>query len=223
MQQKVQDKNLWSGDIVVHSSSHPFENASILWLNDSIIIYWVRDDIIYYNIGTQSGNIWDKPSKLSFNAGKQLFCIGYKSNNIYESPRIAAESIPGSFAGGLKLAFYQQSQDNGERLSADELKSLIIDSLKLLKTSVEELKESELDMREQLSSLSNTHRELDKEVVKCTVKANLLESHLNQLKTFDSRLSSLEKQLEGIKSAVAGSIAPGGNSNGDKNSNGDGS
>jgi hypothetical protein len=199
-QQKVHDKNLWSGEIVVHSSVHQFDNSSIIWINDDIIVYWVRDDIIYYNIGSQSGNIWGKPSRLDFTAGRQLLCLAYRTNNVYESQRIVADNIPGSFVGGLKLAFYQQPQDNGENLSAEDLKTLILDSLKLLKASIEDLKESELEIREQLTGLENTCRELDKEMVKCTVKANYPETQAGQIKIFSKRLNGFEAELKSIRS-----------------------
>jgi len=195
-QQKITDKNLWTDEVIVHSSVHPFENASILWLNDNIIVYWVREDNIYYNAGEQSGNVWNKPLKLNFSAGRQLVCISYRTNNVYESARLAVNNIPGSFVGGLKLAFHQQSQDDANTLSAEELKNLILESLKLIKVNVEELKDADSSIREELSALSNTCRELEKELIKCNVKMNFLETHISQVKTFGSRLDEIENKIK---------------------------
>lgn len=198
-QQKMPDKNLWTNEIVIHSSVHSFENSSILWLNDSIIIYWVRDDIIYYNTGSQSGNDWSKPAKYNSSSGRQVLCMSYRTNNIYESEKLAVRDIPGSFVGGLKLLFYQPSSGNGENLSAEELKNLILDSLKLLKANIEELRETDFNAREELTKLTNGYQELEKELVKCTVKLNFLETQLNQVKSLNSRFDSINVELKNLK------------------------
>jgi hypothetical protein len=198
-QQKMPDKNLWTNEVIVHSSIHSFENASILWSNDSIIIYWVRDDIIYYNSGSQSGNSWGKPAKYYTPSGRQIACMSYKSNNVYDMEKLVAKDIPGSFSGGLKLIFHQPASDNGENLSAEELRNLIVDSLKLLKTGVEELREADSDSKEEINKLANGFQELEKELVKCTVKLNMIETQINQAKSFSSRLETLSSEIQEIR------------------------
>jgi FtsZ-binding cell division protein ZapB len=199
-QQKVPDKNLWTNEVIIHSSIHSFENASILSLDDNIIIYWIREGVIYCNTGNQSGNSWGKPLKYNYPANKQFVCMFYKTNNIYEEERIAAKDIPGSFIGGLKFAFYQQSSVNGDNLSVEELKTLILDSLKLLKTSVEELKETDNNFMEEIAKLNNRYDELEKELVKCYVKSNYLETQLSQTKSFNTRLDTVSSELRQIRS-----------------------
>ena len=180
--QKVPDKNLWTNEVLVHSSIHPFDNSSILWINDSIIVYWVREDMIFYNAGAQSGNSWSKPLKLNFQAGRQLVCLNYKSNTVYETPKIAVHNIPGSFVGGLRLAFHQHLQESRDSLSGEDLRSLILDTLKLLKVNIEELKEGESGVKEELSRLINRYDDLERELIKNTVRLNLLEEKIKQLK-----------------------------------------
>jgi hypothetical protein len=115
-QQKAPGRNLWSPETIIHSSVHSFENASILQIRDKIVIYWVRDDVIYFSSRPYSGGDWCRPSRYGTQFGRQLQCLCYKSN----SPRdrwhdervkpggrisLAPGIFPGSTAYGLKLAF----------------------------------------------------------------------------------------------------------------------
>ena len=126
-QQKTPDKNLWTPEVIIHSSIHSFENTSILQIGDKIIVYWVREDIIYYNTGSQGGNSWSKPSRLNSPTGRQLQCLGFKSNSPRDrtgiqigeqggddsqlshtgnGSQLPPAIYPGSLSSGLKLAFY---------------------------------------------------------------------------------------------------------------------
>lgn len=179
--QKAPDRNIWSNEVLIHSSVHSFDNCSILWVNDSVIVYWIRDDMIFYNAGAQSGNSWSKPLKLNFQASRQLTCLRYKSNTVYEMPKIAVHNIPGIFSGGLRLAFHQHLQDNRDSLAGEDLRTLILDTLKLLKANIEELRESEAHTREEMSRLINRYNELEKDMVKSALRTDGLEQKLKQV------------------------------------------
>lgn len=77
-QQKAPDRNLWSAETVLHSSVHPFENASVLHVDDRIIAYWVRNDIIYWCSGSMSGDNWSRPARHGFQPGRRLQCVFYR-------------------------------------------------------------------------------------------------------------------------------------------------
>ena len=201
-QQKIPDKNIWSNEVAIHISSHSFEDSSIFWVNDNVIIYWVRDDIIYYCLGTQSGNVWEKPLRYSFPTTHKLLCMSYKSNNVYEIDKTAIKEIPGSFAGGLKFAFYQQPADRGENLSAEELRALILDSLKLLKDGFQDLKESNISLREDLNKYINRQKELEKEIVKYTVKVDSFVTDLNHTKALNGKLEDIAVELRELKAKM---------------------
>ncbi|NJD02878.1 MAG: hypothetical protein FIA99_09880 [Ruminiclostridium sp.] len=201
-QQKTPDKNIWSNEVVIHVSGHSFDDSSIFWVNDNVIIYWVRDDIIYYCLGTQSGNVWEKPLRYSFPTTHKLLCMSYKSNNAYEIDKTAIVEIPGSFAGGLKLAFYQQPSDNGENLSAEELRTLILDSLKLLKVGMEDLKDSGIGLRDDLNKYGNRQKELEKDIVKQAVKLDALESDSIRIRSLSARLEEIAAELKVLKSGM---------------------
>jgi hypothetical protein len=131
-QQKAPDRNLWSAEEIVHSSVHSYESASLLEENDTITVYWVRDDIIYFNTRVRAGNAWGKAQRLSFPTGRPLQCLCYKSNGRRdrgilsggtEASMLPPVVYPGIVAGGLRLAFHtaENTEDSASPLS-DALK-----------------------------------------------------------------------------------------------------
>lgn len=201
-QQKLPEKTEWSNETIIYSSTHSFENASIFWVNDNVIIYWVRDDVIYYSLGSQSGVAWEKPAKYNFPSTHRLACLSYKTNNIYEADKISVRAIPGSLTGGLKFAFYQQPSDNGENLTADELRTLILDSLKLLKDGMQEIKDENSSLKEDYNQFNNRLDSLEKDLVKYTVKLEMLESQANNLKALNKKIDSLSSELTNMKNKL---------------------
>lgn len=198
--QKTPEKNVWSNETIIYSSSHSFENASVFWVNDNVIVFWVREDTIYYSLGSQSGNTWEKPAKYNFPATHKLVCLSYKTNNIYEADKISVKTIPGSLNGGLRFAFYQQPSDNGENLTTDELRTLILDSLKLLKDGLQDLKEEETGIRDDVNQHNNRIDDLEKELVKYSVKLELVETQANSIKTLNKKVESLTAEFNSLKS-----------------------
>ncbi|HHW48065.1 MAG TPA: hypothetical protein GXX14_05540 [Clostridiaceae bacterium] len=190
-QQKIPDKNMWTEESVIHTSVYPFDESSIIMLNKDIIIFWVRSDAIYFSVSYDNGNTWSKPARYNFPVGKQLICLGYKVNKPYQSERMITKTIPGSFINGLKIAFYQESPINSENLSANELKNMIVESLKMLKGNVEELRDEGINAKESILQLETLFRNLEKEVVKNSLKLNMLEREISRLKQLESRLQGM--------------------------------
>lgn len=201
-QQKVPDKNLWTGEIVIHSSASPFTDSSIVWTNDTLYIFWVRSDVVYFSSSNDKGSTWTKPSKLNFSAGRQLLCMCYKSNSPNEGDKFIAREIPGNFINGFKLAFYEAASEGGSNLSPDELKNMIVDSLRLLKVSIEELKEANTHTRENIAQLNLNQQNLEREITKCSLRIGLLENEFNQIKAINRQLESYRNSLYQQKTEV---------------------
>ena len=189
-QQKVPDKNIWSDEIIVHSSVHSFYDSSVVCSGESTIVYWVRDDVIYYSSSTDGGAVWSKPARHNFVPSKQLMCMTYKTNQSIENEKLAASSLPGCFINGFKLAFYQEPTVSTHNITADELKTMLLDGLKLLKDNVEELKDSNSDMRKSIQELSVAHQNLEMEMTKNAVKLNFLEDDTKQIQQISSQLEN---------------------------------
>ena len=90
-------------------------------------------------------------------------------------------NIPGIFSGSLRLAFHQHLQDNRDSLAGEDLRTLILDTLKLLKANIEELRESEAHTREEMSRLISRYDELEKDIVKNVLRTDNLEQKLKQV------------------------------------------
>ncbi len=185
-QQKVPDKNIWSDETVIHESVYGFANSSIIYADKRLYIYWIREEAVVYSMSEDGGSSWSKPARYNFPGGRQLLCMRYRSNNPYELERLIAEDIPGNFINGYRLAFYQDSSLGSETLSPEELKNMIVNTLKLLKGSVEELKESNAAIAESLRNYAASQKELEKEIAKNSIRLGMLESDLRQLKRISS-------------------------------------
>lgn len=212
-QQKAPDKNLWTPEVLVHSSVHSFENASIVQANDNIIVYWVREETIYYNTGSQTGDNWSKPSRLNFQSGRQLQCLGYKSNSPRDrvgsgdGSQLSPVIYPGSLSNGMKLAF--NAEDNlgdssqlfagnheKDRVTGSDIKGLVLDTFKQIQGSVDEIREGWSATKDELAKLTNAYGELTKELGKYTIRLNMLEDRLAQAKKRSSRLDAVHAEVK---------------------------
>jgi len=207
-QQKIPDKNLWTEESVIHTSVYPFDESSIIMLNKDIIVFWVRSDSIYFSVSNDNGNTWSKPARYNFPLIKQLLCFGYKVNKPYQSERIITKAIPGSFINGYKLAFCQESPNEAENLSANELKNMIVESLKMLKGNVEELRDEGINTKESILQLENALRNLEKEIVKNSLKLDMLEKDINRLKQLENRLQGITGIRSVIESKSGNAVLP---------------
>ncbi len=200
-QQKVPDRNIWSDEKIIHSSSYPFHEASIAFIAGKLTIFWVRDDVIFFSSSNDYGSTWSKPSRhTSFTAGRQLICARFKTNVPQEFDKVMATRLPGSFLNGLKLAFYSPANDyERSNLSADDLKNMIVDSLKLLRASIDELRESDNSIMESNSRLSASFHTLERDFVKYTVRAGSIESELKQLKQRLEKFDDYKELLEDLR------------------------
>jgi hypothetical protein len=205
-QQKVSDKNTWTPEIVVHNSAYAFVNSGIISLNDEIILFWVRDDAVFYSNSKNSGTTWSKPSRYNFSFGRQLFCLSYKSNTTFEKGKVIAPSIPGNLSNGLKLAFYQDLIKNESSASNTEPKRLTVDDIIFFKKSIEELRELYNTIDNKTQKMIQMHQSLEKEIIKYSVKMRILENDLTQLKQtvpqnmdFNAKMAESNELLESHK------------------------
>ncbi|MGI6777825.1 MAG: hypothetical protein ACOX7R_07335 [Acetivibrionales bacterium] len=184
-QQKIPGKDVWSDEVLLHSSSYPFEEASILQLDENIIAYWVRDDIIFYCLSKDLGETWSKPGKYNFPSDRQLICVSYKSNNPYENNKVFIDMVPANFSKGLKMAFYQDIAESINNVTGDDLKNILTESIKDLKASVDSLKKAGINNRNEILKLTNSVQSLKKEIVKQSVKLSMLENEMNKVKNLN--------------------------------------
>ncbi len=197
-QQKIPDKNLWSEATVLHSSSYPFTEASLLLANNHLHVYWVREDAIYYTVSRDLGKQWSKPARNTFSGGRQVFCAAYKTNTTYESEKILVREIPVIFTNGFKFPFYQEPSASANALSPDELRNMIVESLTLLKNSVDELKEANASLVKNMTQITNAQQSLDREFTKLELRMNLVENEVIQCKKIAQQVQNHDHTLTQI-------------------------
>lgn len=277
-QRKDPDKNLWSPEIIVHSSVHSFEKASILQAENRLVIFWVREDVIYYSDGSLAGEGWSKPSRYSNQYGRSLQCICYKylkpvpermqgvwarqgakgsgsgsqadqydaradqygSQYGSEDSRypggssaqgivggyvssMAPEIYPGTVANGLKLAFVSIDQfgdlfgdrpsypvsefaseyrEAGGSSQGGDVRKVILETFKQLQNSIDEVRVGWADNRKEMTRLTNAYLELVKEMGKYTIRMNMLENQLKQLKKPTARDETAGRGQSAAEGAV---------------------
>ncbi len=207
-QQKTPDKNFWSDETILHSSIHPFENASILQAEDKITVYWIRDDVIYYNIAPLSGENWSKPARYGAQLGRRLQCVCYKDqiqrgsigsdDESFGSGDISSLSpgiYPGTVSNGFRLAFintdsmigappfaqFPPAAVSSSTASGDDLKKLLLSTFKQMQDNISEIRTGWTETKNEMSRLMNAYSAMSKELSKYSIRINMLEGKLNQL------------------------------------------
>lgn len=169
--------------VTVCSVGSFINNLSILSVKGVLIIYWLKDGLIYHCQSIDNGTTWSKPSEYSFpDGGRPLHAMVYKTNFEPEMNKIYSGDIPGVFVGGYRLAFIHEAlRHDPELLSPYELKALVTDTLSTLS--------KKLDSMEELYSAIGF---LQKEVTKNSIRLGMLEEKLKSLRDISGNAQKSE-------------------------------
>lgn len=196
-QQKMPDKNLWSAETLLHSSAYSFSDSSVLKAGSNIYVYWVREGAVYFTVSKDMGKQWSKPAKADFSSGKQVLCASYKANTPHENDKLSIREIPVSFINGFKFPFLQEaSPGTGGNPSPEELRTMIVESLNLLKDSIDDLKECNAELVRNITQLTHGQQSLDRELTKNTLRLNRLENEINQIRSMTKQHRSTEESIQ---------------------------
>lgn len=182
-QQKVSNKNIWSPETVIHNSAYKFSNSGITSINDEIIVFWVRDEAIYFCSTKNNGTTWSRPARYNFPGIRNISCISYKSNSSFEKEKVITSFLPGNLSNGFKLAFYHDIIKSENIEISAGFKKLTDEDIGLIKNSLDELKGSERLANEKSMKISQAQENLERELIKYSVKMGMIETDLNQLKS----------------------------------------
>ena len=194
-QQKMPDRNIWTSEVVINTSQYAFKDFSVVIVNKKALVYWVRDNSIYYSSTGDNDSSFGRPLRYNFFNGRHLANIIYKSNDPIENEKISVKNIPGNFINGYNLAFLYDSSSNNS-ITADELRSMLLDGFKTLKGSVEDIQESNISLDNKFSELAQAQQNLNKELTKYSLRLSLLENELSQLKGISQRLDSVKAVMD---------------------------
>lgn len=224
-QQKAPDRNLWSAETVLHSSVHPFDNASVVQVNDKIIVYWVRNDVIYYCSGSLSGDNRTRPARYGTQPGRRLQCVCYKDlwkgdgsalgngSTDRDSSALSPGIYPGVVSSGFSLVFmdtgsitggkpFQRSPSSaasGGDASGNELKSLVLGVFKEMQDKISEMDAELSELKKEMPKLKNAYMELAKEAQKLSIRLNMLENRLAQINNRRPESPGIRPEPPGVR------------------------
>ena len=143
----------------------PESNPSLTIFQKSVIIFGIKNNIIHFIKSDDLGLSWSNIEQCSING--DFFCVGFKSN--LDHGLIISNRLPISFVNGYTIASF----NNVSSISPNDFKTIVLDSLNILKNKFEKL-------NDEISNLKITCQNL--------------ESKLNKKKSYNIDTSSLEKQ-----------------------------
>ncbi len=178
--QKIQGRNQWTDAMILHSSVHQFKNLHLLCIDNQLICYWVRNDNIYYCLSENSGKTWIRPSRYSFNSGQQLLSLYYRTNNSSEKHGSIIDVIPGTLAGGFKMAFYKDEAEKLLSLSFNEFKKFTVETFREIKGNTENLHVLKSELEEKLFRFETLYTNTQKELAKNNIRIELIEKKFRE-------------------------------------------
>lgn len=198
--QKIPDKNIWTNEAVVHTSELSFNNMSLVNINGRLYVYWVREYSIYFCALNENSPEWTKPAKYNFVSSKQLMCMVYRTNSLGEYGKIYSTDIPGAFINGLKLGFYQEAAESSNEFSASDLKNFLVGEIKLLRNTIDEIKEMCEKLQDEVFTLKTANQNFERELTKASLEIKMYENDFKQAKSLNSTLKGHIDLIEDLKS-----------------------
>lgn len=191
---KTIESDKWEENLL-YTSNSAFYDSALVVIENRMIVYWVRENSIFFCTSMDNGLKWSKPDKYIFSENRQFYCMNYKSNFPNEYDDTFFRDIPGNFSGGYKLAFVNDFSSRSDTLSPDELRVLIVSTLKTLSKNVDELKISNKDLSDKMDMLSLRQRQVELALEKAGVKTSLTDSELLKIK---NEVESLKKDRKAL-------------------------
>lgn len=185
-QQKAFDKNIWSLEIPVYTSTIPFEQSSLIVSDKKIIIYWVRDENIFYCSSEDGGSTWNKPAKYIISNPRDVVCFRYCTDTKSNRHTLAASHIPGTPPPSLKFAF----------LDLAEIKNInSADPAKILNQRLDDIENKQKFLNDSILKLTKQLSELEKEVTKTTLRISMPDAQYVSSKFLASKLETLRNEI----------------------------
>ena len=150
---------------VLHEQQNIFCNLNLIYNKDLLIAFWVTDNNIFFTKSQHSTNEWSKISE--YLPDKETFSVKFKSNFSKDSNFFVSNSIPTNFHNGYTLASFGDislNYINVNSISTNDFKTIVLDSLNLLKNKFETLDYSILQLKSLYKTLNDGYINLKKDV-----------------------------------------------------------
>lgn len=177
--------------VLVCSAGSFINNLSILSVKGTLIIYWLKNGLIYQSQSIDNGATWSKPSEYTLPHGSRpIHAMVYKTNFEPELNKIYSNEVPGAFVSGYRLSFIHEALSHDpELLSPYELKALVTETLSTLS--------KKLAGMEKLYPVVGFLR---KEVTKNSIRLRMLEERVKSLQNMSGKDAA---NPEGVQDTVS--------------------
>ncbi len=170
----------------------PASNPTLALLQKSLIIFGVKNNIIYFTRSDDSGLTWSNVEKCTMN--NDFFCVGFSKSN-----SSTVMKLPISFSNGYTIASFNNislNLNNVSSISSNDFKTIVLESLNLLKNKFETL-------NQEVANLKLLYKKLEKKSASTTTPKRLDYMNNNLLDT----QAEYEKFLKELKSSYGCDIS----------------
>lgn len=141
-------------EAVLASSPYPFMDSSILSLKDRLVVYWTREDRIFYCVSTDNGNTWSKPEKYNFSENEIIHWVRFLTNYADDGMNTVCADIPANISEGFRPAFINDLCNRKEApAEMEQNESIMLSKLNAVSSSVGEILKRLQSMDERLDKL----------------------------------------------------------------------
>ena len=170
-------------------------SANLVILKNTIIIFFIDKTKIYFIKSHDNGLSWTNPQEYLISG--EIFCTKFKSNN--NKDFVLSNNIPATFLNGYTLASFNEllfDQNNVNSISTNDFKTIVLDSINLLKNKLESLQTDILQLKSLYQNLDSKYSILYKNYTnKSRPKPKILDAE-SEYKNF---VNELKKSYGNIK------------------------
>lgn len=171
-------------------------SANLVIFKNTILIFWMKKNTIMFIKSKNNGISWSDVSE--YNMHGEMFSVKFKSNN---KNTIFSNNIPATFMNGYTLASFNElsfQQTNVNSISTNDFKTIVLDSINLLKNKFESLQSDVLELKSLYKTLNEKYSTLKNKYSSSNTvssKPNILDAE-TEYKNF---LAELKKSYGNIK------------------------
>lgn len=172
-------------------------SAYLVIFKNTIFIFWIKKNIIHFIKSKNNGISWSDIQEYHMNA--EIFCVKFKSNNSKDF--IFSNNIPATFINGFTLASFNEltfDQSNVNSISANDFKTIVLDSLNILKNKFESLQSEVTHLKSLYQTLNTKYSTLQNKYTRVNSTSNKPEI-LDAETEYKKFLDELKKSYGNIK------------------------
>lgn len=173
-------------ETVLASSPYSFANSSVLCLGNRLIVYWVREDRIFYCVSIDNGIIWSKPEKFNFSENEVIHCVRFLTNCPDDSVNTRCMDIPANISEGFKPAFINNFADKKEdNAEMEELKNMLLNTIDAISSSINEINKRIKSMDERMDKLESSLQQVCVNLEKAVEANRHIEEAVSKVKALN--------------------------------------